>query len=501
MKRFCCLMIAFSIVLGAVNVHAIDFKVKGRFVTLFEYGQNASLTKGNGITGYGKHSADEFVAQQRMRVQIDAIASESLSGTVHFEIGQIRWGQASRGGALGADSTEVVKVKHAYINWTMPNTDLHLRMGVQMISTPAHATGSWVYGADTAGITANWRLNENVGLTLFWARPWNDNYSGEYASYMDNMDLFGLSIPLTFDGIKVTPWVVGGAIGPNTFRTDDSDGTSNYFGRTSSYFEDGLVALNYPMDGKYLHGKLTSYATIMWAGIGADVTAFDPFRVAFDFYYGSVAYDDESLNRSGWMALLLAEYKFDWGIPGLVAWYASGDDDDLSNGSERLPYFDRDETGGGSFSNYAFHAGRPSTQRDAVISHNPAGTWGVGLRLRELEMPVKVKHTLRANLIGGTNDPGIVHAVNRKYGIQMTPNNYDGRMLGTEHLYMTKGDYALELGIRSDYKMYENFTIGFDFSYIFAWLDKGVWGDSQMNGKDDTVADSWNASLIFMYNF
>lgn len=501
MKKVCCFLIALSILFGAVNVHAIEFKVKGRFVTLFEYGQNGRFTKGNGITGYGNpsHGSDEFVAQQRMRIQLDAIASEALSGTVQLEIGQIRWGQSSKGGALGADSNEVVKVKHAYVSWAIPQTDIKVRMGIQMISNPAAATGSWVFGADVAGITANWQFNDYVGMSLFWARPYNDNYSGEDASYMDNMDLFGLSIPLTFDGFKVTPWVIGGAIGPNTFRSGDIS-----IGTRHSYFENGLVALSIP-EKRNLHRRLTTYSPIVWAGLALDITEWDPFRLAFDFYYGSVDYDDETLNRQGWMAVLLAEYKLDWGTPGIVGWYASGDDSDLSNGSERLPYLNRDETGGGSFSNYAFHAGRPSTQRDAVISHNPAGTWGVGLRLRDVRWPAKFNHTLRANLIGGTNDPGIVHEIYNKYGVHMAPNNWtmsDGSTFrGTENLYMTKGDYALELGIRTDYKLYENFTIGFDFSYVALWLDKDVWGKSAMNGRDDTVADTWNASMIFIYNF
>ena len=61
-----------------------------------------------------------------MRLQLDAMASESLSGTVYFEIGDTMWGQASSGGALGADKT-IVELRNAYIDWTVPNTDLKLR--------------------------------------------------------------------------------------------------------------------------------------------------------------------------------------------------------------------------------------------------------------------------------------------------------------------------------------------------------------------------------------
>ena len=50
---------------------------------------------------------DTFDAEQRIRLQLDAVASEALSGTVYFEIGTQKWGQAATGGALGADGTNM----------------------------------------------------------------------------------------------------------------------------------------------------------------------------------------------------------------------------------------------------------------------------------------------------------------------------------------------------------------------------------------------------------
>ena len=71
---------------------------------------------------------DTFDAQQRVRLQLDAVASEALSGTVYFEIGTQKWGQASSGGSLGADGNNVVRVKNAYIDWAIPQTDAKVRM-------------------------------------------------------------------------------------------------------------------------------------------------------------------------------------------------------------------------------------------------------------------------------------------------------------------------------------------------------------------------------------
>lgn len=253
-----------------------------------------------------------------MRVQLDAVASEALSGTVQFEIGKFRWGQASTGGSMGADGV-MVKVKHAYIDWMLPETDLKVRMGIQPVKLPSFTTDTQVLGADVAGVVLSYKVNEHLNPTLFWIRPYNDNYTGTgddpRVSYQDNMDLFSLSVPLTFEGVKITPWAMLGMMGENTIRVKN-----NYFsGPVPIYYTRNLTALSMGMKNE----SLTGYGTLFWGGLTGEITRWDPFRIAWDFNYGSVRYDDESASRSGWLASLLLEYKFDWGIPGLCGWYSS----------------------------------------------------------------------------------------------------------------------------------------------------------------------------------
>lgn len=162
---------------------------------------------------------DEFEAIQRLHLQLNAKASENLAGTVFFEIGEQRWGMAAQGGALGADGSNVVKVKNAYLDWVVPNTPLKLRMGLQGIKLPGFALDSPVFQDDVAGIAASWKMNDAVSITGVWMRLLNDNWSGtasQPASYMDNFDLFALTVPVTVDGLKITPWGMGGAMGPNS---------------------------------------------------------------------------------------------------------------------------------------------------------------------------------------------------------------------------------------------------------------------------------------------
>nr|WP_269544282.1 outer membrane homotrimeric porin [Desulfovibrio sp. 6_1_46AFAA] len=485
------------------------------------------------MTGYNgsaksKGGEDEFEAKQRVRLQLDAVASEALSGTVFFEIGAQTWGKDSKnGGALGADGNDVVKLKNAYIDWMVPQTDLKVRMGIQGVALPSMTTGSNVFNDDVAGVVASYQFNENVGLTALWARPFNDNFEGWYkdgydkgyeANYMDNVDAFALLLPLSFDGMKVTPWGMMAAIGPNAFAKQKYDKDDNPDGR--NYFDVAGTSNKYPAAGMFPVGgarhkdgsldnkKLNSYGTAWWAGLTGEVTMWDPFRIAWDFNYGSVQYDDSRLNRQGWLASLLFEYKMDWGIPGLYGWYGSGDDSNPANGSERMPSLSVNNNNNG-FSNFAFN-GNPYIAREGQLGYSMSGTWGIGARVKDVSFVEDLKHTLRVNYIGGTNSPSMA----KKYlssgttsGRYFTGNGYyDGPNaggLGEDPLYMTTSDSALEIGLTNTYQMYENFTVMLDAAYLATWIDhsKSVWGRSTMNGKSDQERDPWNVNLSFVYAF
>lgn len=241
------------------------------------------------------------------------MADENLSGQVYFEIGKSIWGKADNpqgGMALGADAS-IVKLKRAFIDWRVPNTDIKLRMGIQGLGLPYMAMDApTVFQSDVAAITGSYVFNENAAMTAFWARPYNDNYMGDADGYqknfMDNMDMAGLIVPLTFDGFKLTPWGLFASIGSNTFRKNDNYVGNKINGVNGGYALSGLFPLR--ADLMSHKEKLNAYGTAWWGGLSGAITKWDPFRIAWDFTYGSVSYDDGSLNRSGWLAALLLEY-------------------------------------------------------------------------------------------------------------------------------------------------------------------------------------------------
>ena len=157
MKRILTLALAAGMLFGAATgARAIDFKASGEWLVGFGAGDGSLLesTRDVGQKRSRADSDDIFNAGQRFRLQLDAVASESLSGTVFFEIGDQFWGRSGEGASLGADGTNVIKVKNAYLDWLVPNTDLRLRMGLQAIAMPNVAGGSAILAASCPRLRA-----------------------------------------------------------------------------------------------------------------------------------------------------------------------------------------------------------------------------------------------------------------------------------------------------------------------------------------------------------
>ena len=508
MKKIAVLVLAAGMLFAlSEGASAIDFSAKGRWAYNFSYGQHGNFTAGGGRTGYSA-TEDEFEAAQQVRLQLDAKASENLSGTVHFEIGGYNrgmmqyWGASGNGGALGADGT-VVKVKNAFLDWVVPQTALKVRMGIQPIQLPDFINNSQVLADDAAGITASYAFNENVGITAFWTRLFNDNSTAttnRSPGYMDNFDAVGLTLPLTFNGVNLTPWGMYAGIGPalNYNNVTGNPAQRQITTYSSQAAAGGPRAGMLPLYGGFHKKRLTEYGNAMWVGMPGQVTVFDPFRISWDVVCGAVQYDDSAMNRAGWLASLLLEYKLDWSTPGLYGWYTSGDDDNLGNGSERMPNIHPNNPN--DFSEFAFH-GDPIVGRDSIVGKSMTGTWGIGVRLKDMSFIENLSHTFRINYMGGTNDPGILKKINRATGSWMAPN--DNSVAGREGLYLTRNDSLLEFGLSTKYKMYDNFTVYVETNYDALFLDKSasVWGNSKMNGKSDRSADAWNTAVTFVYQF
>ena len=498
MKKLMTLALAAGMLLGAATgASAIDFKAKGQWLMGFSAGDGSlvSHTKTNKASNHNKaaDTDDIFSAAQRLRLQLDAVASESLSGTVYFEIGDQTWGQNASGGALGADSNSVVDLKNAYIDWMVPNTDLKFRMGIQGIQLPNVAGGSAILDDDVAGITASYQFNENVALTAMWARPYNDNYPSraDRVNYHDNMDLFALMVPLTFDGVKVTPWAMYGMAGANT----------NTLTSTAPYARYANGGDKFDFD-KAATGK--AYGSMFWAGLPISLTLWDPLNVELDINYGYVEsmgrYQAErygsdtdfrmgDTKREGWLVKALVEYKMDWGTPGIFGWYASGDDGNVKNGSERMPTI----SGCGNFMSFMGDGNYGWSSDGSLYDRNMtyAGTWGIGLRVHDMSFVEDLKHSFRVAYWGGTNSPKMAKYAKDSWG--WNTGGWDGP-------YLTTNDGLLEFNLVNSYQIYENLEANLELGYIVNMMDDDTWKRSYRSDSYKKQ-DAWKAQLIFAYSF
>ena len=511
MKRIMTLALAAAMVFGAATgASAIDFKASGQWLFGVAAGDGSFVNKHN---GHHADTNDIFFAGQRLRTQIDAVASEALSGTVYFEIGDQNWGNGDQGAAMGADGT-VVEVKRAYLDWIVPNTDLKIRMGIQGLTLPNVAGGSAIADTDAAGITASYQFNDNVGLTVLWSRPVNDNFTGKdlngrNANYLDNIDLFAVSLPLSFEGVSVTPWVMYGMMGKNALTTGARNGW-NALTTTDGSVVDTLTSYFEGMNTTGIIRQTSkTYGSLFWAGLPIKVTAFDPLNIEVDLNYGyaekmgryevmkkGVESVWASTKREGWVAKALVEYKMDWGTPGIFGWYASGDDGNVKNGSERMPSLSPCPT----FTSMMGAAGIDWEPSGTLYekSNNFDGSWGIGLRIADMSFVDDLKHTFIAAYRGGTNSPGMVKYM--RNGIAWSENTLAGNSV--EGPYLTTNDGLLEFNLLNSWQIYENLQMHLDLGYIVNMIDKDTWDRSFMGDQGSfSKQDAWKAQLVFAYSF
>lgn len=507
MKRICTLLLAAGMLLGAATgASAIDFKAKGQWLFGFGVGENNfinNIRNTNGVKSKA-NSEDTFAARQRIRLQLDAVASESLSGSVQFELGQNRWGQADSGGALGADSNNVIKLRQAYLDWAMPQSDLKVRMGLQYIIMPNKAGGSAVLDTPIAGIVASYKVNDNASITGMWMRPFNDNFVGNVGKsdkgFLDNMDLFALTLPIKLDGFEITPWGMFGAAGLNTMSGYNTAG-----GWSTSDGNPSYTMMPSPDLRQSDFIGQRAYGTMFWAGLPFAITAWDPINIEVDLNYGYVesmgTYTASradgfsrrsSTKREGWLAKALVEYKMDWGTPGLFGWYGSGDNGNPKEGSQRmpsvLPY--------GNFTSYMGDGnlgwGPGGSYFDKSVSY--AGTWGIGLQLRDMSFLQDLKHTFRIAYWGGTNSTSMVKYMKSSSAWNGGTGNFDGP-------YLTTADSMLEFNLVNSYKIYENLEMNLELGYIANFMDNSTWKKADNGATSFEKKDAWKAQVVFAYTF
>ncbi|WP_290923679.1 outer membrane homotrimeric porin [Halodesulfovibrio sp.] len=428
MKRIIVLALAACMVLGAAfGASAAEFKASGYLYAGYDY---YNVDNDNNRNAFS----------QRFRSQIDIIASESLSGTVYFEINQT-WGSKNdkvgggSGGQIGADGVNV-QTKRAYMTFLVPNTAVKVRAGIQGLALPGAVAGSPIIDDDVAAIVASTSF-DNIDVTAFFARPSTSfKTDTDYNKAEGTADLFGAIVAADFDVVTVTPYFMFTNNGYNSDlgfgKAKDANGADVVYGK----------------------GK-----EAQWYGIAVESAPIENLTLTFDGIYGKVDSRD-----AGFFLAAKAAYATDFAVPAILAWYGSGADN--AKGDNLFPVI-----GGNDFVPTTLVGFGAAANSSDELFGSAVGKWGVSLQASEISFIEKVSHTVRATYIQGTNDDDLAAGANLK--------NW------------TTDDKAYEFDFVTTYAMYENLDLIVDLAYVVTDLDDAA-------PKTDDV---FKAAIGAKYNF
>lgn len=425
------------------NASATELKVKGN---LDVYGMwSANLRDFNSDNG----DPDNYVTTQRMRTYFDFVASENLKAVLGLELDNI-WG-GGEAADWGTDGTNSIEVKHAYLDFTVPDSQIKVTAGLQYVALPS-VFGHPVFDDDAAALVISAPINDNFGLAVGYTRgvDGEDNFdpainaNGELVDYRgkDDIDMAFIAAPISVDGFRVAP-----------------------------YFAYAWAGANAGLEATTLRLEINDDATFMVLGANAELAMFDPLTFAADLIYGQGETDNGDLETEGWYAALAASYKFDTLTATLFSTYATGFIADGLDDQTVLPTLAE----GWGLSPYiggvrAFNTTYDSFATDTLnVGSDGTGLLTVGLVLDNISFVDKLSHKLVLAYAKGTSDK-------------------DSAALFTEK------DSGFEVYLVNQYMIYENLAAINELGYFSASCD-------DLEDSDYDLDASYFATVGFAYKF
>ena len=439
MKKLTTLVLVAGLVVSsfAGAASAAEFKPFAQFAEEFSYGDAGT-----------NDNAENFNAATRVRLGFDYVASEDLSATILFQYNHKNWGANNNG--FATDPTVIAdrddfRMRLAYIDWTIPATEVKVRMGRQALVAPSYAFGSAILDGRGDAVSFNGAINDNISLGFAWMRV--DNDTNRVNGTRDAADAVMLNAEFAYDGFKVAPWVM------------------------YAHKDDNAVL------GTFVDAGNNADAYVI--GVSAELNMFDPFVFAVDALYNNVTRADVAQTAEdldGWYVAAKASYKFSNGTANLGAWYASGDDlDNNDNGfivldggfSATHILFDGDIIGNDAYCN-------------AIGNDSPFGTWGIIAEYAGFSFLQDLSHTIRVAYVQGTNET-----------VDNRPANASDIFGGTG---MSEDDSVVEIDFDSTYQIYKNLSATLQLGYAIIDQDNLAPGVEEQD-------DIFRSALTFVYNF
>ncbi len=462
MKKLTTLVLAAGLVVSAFagSASAGEFKPVLQFAEEFTY-----------VDG-GKYSDENFNAATRIRFGFDYVASEDLSATILFQYRKGSWGH--NGDDFTADPAahgetpafgDHFRMRLAYIDWTIPSTDIKVRMGRQPVVTPSYAFGSPILDGRGDAVSVNGAINENISLGLTWLRTDSETNGKKYVDDKlvygdDDADAVILNAEFAYDGFKIAPWAAYISVQKNA--------------------ELGMSAF-YNRDIATKDGEDAS-ADAYVLGVSGELSMFDPFVFAIDALYSNtklnnvVSTSEDTFD--GFYVGAKASYKFSNGTAAFGGWYATGaDESDRSLKGDDNGFVLLD--GGFNASTILFGDNIIGCDSyNTLTDDSPFGTWGLIAEYAGFSFLENLSHTARVLYIEGTNEN--------------QPNAYNPGF--GDSIELTEDDSAIEIDFDTTYQIYKNLSATLQLGYVF-------FDQSNLAPLAEEQDDIFRSALTFVYKF
>jgi hypothetical protein len=464
MKRLATLLFAVAFTFAMVApAGAIEVNVKGSFhfaTALYNTGVK-TLTEGT--------STEHFQIRSRVRTIIDFIADENTKGVLYLSSETMEWGSSAAGTGLDTTSKSLY-TREAYLDWSVPDTGLRLKVGLQAAAFPGAVAGTPIYNGEAAGITANFTFNDQVSATLGWFRISNETKTGGTGTpptpvvfsngRHDAVDMFALIVPIKVAGGTVTPYGNYTLIGDNA--QINAGGGAN-------------------IASAAMYGDDSGYA--YHVGVAVDIPVTADLTIKADAIYGG--FDVGSVESAGFFLDAKVLYNLGFAKVGLLGWYSSGTDDDDADDADfgYMPSYvtAANDNGGFGPSSLGFY-NQGGCNTTLVFSGNGIATWGIGLSLEDISFVADLSHTARILYYTGTDES----AGNSNGGTDGAFNKV-GRGAGL----LSEDDSAWEFNFDTVYKINKYLNAQVNLGLVIAdW-------DDDANKRDS----AYKASLGLYYNF
>jgi len=520
MKRFVLLAIVAILVVGTVSgvQAATEVKMTGDALIYGNYASQRNFTGWSnpswgynpttgtfGITGPNA-TEDKFQIWQRFRVRADFVANEAVKFRLGLRV-QDTWGHGTYtaanptsgiSGGAGFANGSGVQVYQAFLQFKVPGSDVEVTAGLQDFSLPTSAffCDSVVWGGTrAAALIVNAPLmEETLSVVTGFSRMIDTNQTFDTSSsaqhhQADELDMYFLTLPITVNGFKATPW---GALAMAGRDADYYDAYSYGWYPSSTFGEDLISA-----------GSVRSVATgtnsthsiwknsqnpYYWLGGTFEVTALDPVKFYADVIYGAGAMADRnSSKRQGWFLDLGAEYTgWDVVTPQIFGWWSTGEDKSTGNGSERMPTVVPNWGPGNSF---LFDCSQEFTI-DSNMGVSPIGAYGFGASLNNIGFIEKLTQRLTFTYLHGNNSPRAIRYLNNLIG----SNPY--YMMGRD---LTTNEQLFSINLDSTYQIYESLAAIVEAGWAHGDFQQSVWGHRLISKSND--GDAWRVGFGLKYTF